>query len=516
MKPSGIVVAVAALGWVLYKRKELGRVEIGFWLFVALGGVIYGTGLVAPPNFEKLFEDIGTTLGKWTYLLVGALAYLETGAFIGLIAPGETTILFGGFVAGQGKISLVVLLAIVWGAALAGDVTSYFLGRRLGREFLVKHGPKVKITEDRLEKVEGFFQKYGGSAILLGRFVGLVRAIAPFIAGSSRLPFRRFIVFDIIGTGIWGCGLVLLGYVFWQSFDKLLKVAKQGLLGLAVFIVVVVGIVALVRFLRDDERREEARRSLEAHAIGRHVILPAGRLGLRLVPSFAAIQLATLAAIGLVGGFTFGAFAHAVNDGHDAAHGHGVDEPGQRHRDGRPRERGQGADVAGLPAGRRAARARHRDLPRRPADLRRQRGARGRHDPRGDPVQRGQGGDRPPAPARRSSSTRRARATRRATPPTRSRGSRWPSRWPARCPGIGRRASLVTAALVVAVVIGGTRVYLQVHYASDVLGGWGLGLACYSLCGLVVVAVAFLRQNAGDARAADRPGSTPGSDPSPS
>ena len=74
---------------------------------VAVAGLaLSGTGIVEPPNLEKLIEDVGTKLGKWTYLLVGALAFLETGAFIGLVAPGETAVLVGGVVAGQGQISL--------------------------------------------------------------------------------------------------------------------------------------------------------------------------------------------------------------------------------------------------------------------------------------------------------------------------------------------------------------------------------------------------------------------------
>jgi undecaprenyl-diphosphatase len=519
VKPSGLVVAAAALGWVVYKRKEIGKVEAGFWVVVAAVGVLYGLGVIAPPNFEKIVEHIGSTLGKWTYLLVGALAFLETGAFVGLIAPGETTILLGGFVAGQGKISLVLLLAIVWACALAGDVTSYFLGRRLGRDFLVRHGPKVKITEDRLEKVEGFFQKYGGSAILLGRFVGLVRAVAPFIAGSSRLPFRRFIVFDVIGTGIWGCGLVILGYVFWQSFDKLLKFAKQGILALAIVICLVVGIIAAVRWIRDEENRRQAREFLEARAIGRVVILPAARLGMRLVPSLAAIQLATLTAIGLVGGFTFFALGSAVQNGVSF---HTDTVAADMARDLRTDTVVSIAKVftnlGSLPAielitfgavmfliGRRYF---------------------------AEAVAIGIGGifvvvanhvakaaiDRPrPAGGLISAD-----------------GSSYPSghatysiAWIAvavavarASPGWARRTGLIVASLAIAFLIGASRVYLGVHYGSDVTGGWGLGLACYSICGLVVVAVAFLRQNGEHAAATPEPEPRaerqPQSDPSPS
>ena len=166
-------------------------------------------------------------------LLVGVMAFLETGAFIGLLAPGETVILIGGVVAGQGKIDIVALIAIIWACAVAGDVTSFFLGRRLGRAFLVKHGPKVQITEERLHTVEGFFDRHGGKAIFLGRFVGLVRAVAPFLAGSSGMPLRRFLPYDVLGAGLWGTTFALLGFFFWRSIDRVLALAKQGALALA-------------------------------------------------------------------------------------------------------------------------------------------------------------------------------------------------------------------------------------------------------------------------------------------
>ena len=120
----------------------------------AAGAGLIGAGVIELPNVEHLIEEAGKTLGKWTYLAVGIMAFLETGAFIGLVAPGETTVIVGGLVAGQGEISLMVLIAIVWTCAVPGDVTSYMLGRRLGRDFMVRHGARVKITEERLEQVE--------------------------------------------------------------------------------------------------------------------------------------------------------------------------------------------------------------------------------------------------------------------------------------------------------------------------------------------------------------------------
>src|SRR5918998_1420532 len=97
------------------------------------------------------------------------LAFLETGAFVGLVAPGETVVIAGGVVAGQGEIELLPLIGIVWACAVLGDTTSFYIGRRLGRPFLERHGPRVKITEERLQQVESYLQRHGGKTILIGR-----------------------------------------------------------------------------------------------------------------------------------------------------------------------------------------------------------------------------------------------------------------------------------------------------------------------------------------------------------
>ena len=130
-------------------------------------------GLIPAPDLEGALTDLSDSLGAWTYALVGALAFLETGAFVGLVAPGETAVVLGGVVAAEGGVDLVPMLAITWAAAALGDLASFALGRRLGRRFLVEHGRRIGVTPPRLERVEGFFSRHGGKAILIGRFVGL-------------------------------------------------------------------------------------------------------------------------------------------------------------------------------------------------------------------------------------------------------------------------------------------------------------------------------------------------------
>ena len=314
-----MVFAIALAAFLVWRRRRLEPTLVAGGALVAVGAFVYSLGVVHFPDLEQLLIDVGERLGKWTYVLVGALAFLETGAFIGLIAPGETALLLGGLVAGQGQVDVLTMIAVVWACAVAGDLTSFFLGRRLGRAFMVKHGAKVQITEARLEQVERFFDRHGGKAILIGRFVGLVRAVAPFMAGSSGMPLRRFVPYDVIGAGLWGSTFVVLGYVFWQSFSQLVDYAKKGALALGAVIVLVVAIVWLVRWVRDPDNRERMREWMERQAqrpalrplvrvlapLLRTTRRPARFVWDRVTPGDLGLEFTTLFAVAGVGAFVF-------------------------------------------------------------------------------------------------------------------------------------------------------------------------------------------------------------------
>ena len=173
----------------------------------------YGFGLYTLPSVDDALTRLAPALGNWTYPLVSVLAYLEAAAFVGLLVPGELTVVLGGAVARNGDVSIQPLFALVWLAAVAGDTTGFLLGRKLGSDFLLHHGPRFHVTPDVVARVEGIFDRHGGKAIILGRFIGLARAVTPFLAGSSQLPLRRFLAFDIAGAGAWAASFLAVGYL---------------------------------------------------------------------------------------------------------------------------------------------------------------------------------------------------------------------------------------------------------------------------------------------------------------
>jgi membrane protein DedA with SNARE-associated domain len=241
------------------------------WAAIAIAVVAAYVVFTQYVDIEKVLEDVANALGAWTYALVGAFAFAETGAFVGLLVPGETVMILGGAVAGQGATDLYLTIALAWAMAVGGDCTSFFIGRRLGREFLVKHGPRFGLGHERLEQVEDFFARHGGKTIFLGRFVGFVRAFAPFIAGSSGMRFRAFFPFSVLGCGLWVSSAVVVGYLFSRSIHTAIDYAGKGALLLGTLIVVVVGTVSAVRYLREEANRREAVRWLDSHGWSRWV-----------------------------------------------------------------------------------------------------------------------------------------------------------------------------------------------------------------------------------------------------
>jgi membrane protein DedA with SNARE-associated domain/membrane-associated phospholipid phosphatase len=509
VKPTWLVFAAALAAYLVWRRRRLEPTLLAGGVIVVIGSVVYGLGLVHLPNLEELLIDIGERLGKWTYLLVGALAFFETGAFIGLVAPGETALLLGGLVAGQGQIDVLTMIAIVWFAAVAGDLTSFFLGRRLGRRFLVKHGPKVQITEDRLGQVEAFFDRHGGKAILIGRFVGLVRAIAPFLAGSSGMPLRRFVPYDVIGAGLWGSTFVVIGYLFWQSFSQVVDYAKKGALALGTVIALVVALVWLVRWLRVPANRARTREWLERQA-ERPALRPLARLLIpvlrrtrrparfvwdRITPGDLGLELTTLLAVASVGSFVFVWDLVGIEERSFLMGDRGSLRLADRlHSDALVSVAKVITALGSLPAAialvviAGVVLVWHRHI--RDAALLAiglaltyvavhvTMDAVDRPRPAGALVDT-DGGAYP--------STHAAYAiTWVAVAVALSRT----------LPNLASRFAFVTVAIVVAVLVGLTRIYLRAHFLSDVVGGWALASFIFAFCAAVAVVIGYVRNNA--------------------
>jgi membrane protein DedA with SNARE-associated domain/membrane-associated phospholipid phosphatase len=169
----------------------------------------------------------------WAYLAVFAFAFAEGGLLIGLFLPGEAPILVAGALAFQGRVSIAAMAAVAAAAAVAGDSAGYWLGRRYGVR-LESTALGRKIGDHRWATAKAFLRRRGGKAVFLCRFVSIFRTLVPPVAGMAGMPYRRFVAFNAPAAALFGAGLVLAGYVAGGSWRVI-----EGRLGQASFVVVV-------------------------------------------------------------------------------------------------------------------------------------------------------------------------------------------------------------------------------------------------------------------------------------
>jgi undecaprenyl-diphosphatase len=170
---------------------------------------------------ERIIDFLRQFLSApWGYLIVGAATFLENSVGAGVIVPGETLVILGGFYARVGDLLVPwVAFAAVLGAVL-GDNTGYLIGRHLGRGFLERHGRALLITPERLDRADRYYRAHGGKTVFLGRFVPVVRSVGCILAGVAHMSWRRFFAYDVAGALIWGIGHTLLGYFLGASYER--------------------------------------------------------------------------------------------------------------------------------------------------------------------------------------------------------------------------------------------------------------------------------------------------------
>jgi membrane-associated protein len=159
------------------------------------------------------------------------LPALEASAFVGIVVPGEAAVVIGGALASQGKVSLAGALAAAILGAVAGDTVGYAVGKRWGKKMIPRLSRR---RARRVEKAEAFLRRHPGWAVTLGRFPPGLRTIVPGAAGMSSVPYRSFVLYNVLGAVVWGTTFVLLGYEAgrnWRRVETL--VSGGGLLLLA-------------------------------------------------------------------------------------------------------------------------------------------------------------------------------------------------------------------------------------------------------------------------------------------
>jgi len=187
------------------------------------------------------------------YLLVGLLAFGESAALVGFVLPGETALLFGGLLAAQGKVSLPAMMGLGICAAVAGDSVGYQLGHALGPGLQTSRLGR-RLGEQRWTRAQALLLRAGGRAVLLARFVSVVRALMPALAGMARMPYRTFLVWNAAGGLLWGGGFVLLGYLAGGSITTVERYLRLGWIPLAL----TASAVLLLRVLRSSHHRQRS------------------------------------------------------------------------------------------------------------------------------------------------------------------------------------------------------------------------------------------------------------------
>jgi len=183
-----------------------------------------------------------THLSGWVaYALIAALVFGETAVFVGFVLPGEIAAILGGVLASRGHLSLALLIVIVVVAAVAGPFIGYEIGSRMGeRLFAAKPLRRVRGGVDKARSV---LSTRGGIAVLLGRFLAIVRAIMPAAAGAAQVRYRTFAFYNVLGGLIWGAGYCVLGYLAGSAYAVVERRVGTGL-AIAVGVVVIAAAAA--------------------------------------------------------------------------------------------------------------------------------------------------------------------------------------------------------------------------------------------------------------------------------
>jgi membrane-associated protein len=202
---------------------------------------------------DRYLLDIVTTYGRWIYGVLFLIVFAETGLVVTPILPGDSLLFAAGALAATGALDITTAAVLLVAAAISGDAVNYAVGRAVGARVIQRSKTDPRwarwINPAYIERAHEFFERHGGKAIVLGRFMPIVRTFVPFVAGAATMTYPSFAIYNIIGGVVW-VGLCLgAGYVFGN-----VPVIKDNFSLVALGIVFVSILPMLIEYVRHRRR----------------------------------------------------------------------------------------------------------------------------------------------------------------------------------------------------------------------------------------------------------------------
>lgn len=190
-------------------------------------------------DLERLIEWGG-------YTVLVAMVFAESGLFVGFLLPGDSLLIAAGVVAQRGHLDLKILIPLLIIAAITGDATGYTIGRRAGPLLFAREDARF-FKRRYMEEALAFFDRHGGKAITISRFMAIIRSFVPSVAGAVGMPYAKFTAYNVVGGVLWVLSMTFAGYFIGEAAAKFEYVL--------IAVVILISFIPLMHFIREQRRR---------------------------------------------------------------------------------------------------------------------------------------------------------------------------------------------------------------------------------------------------------------------
>ena len=200
-------------------------------------------------HLDKTLGDVIQTYHAWTYLILFAIIFCETGLVVTPFLPGDSLLFMAGVFAKKGDLHVTYICLLLSVAAILGDTVNYWIGHLVGPKIF--HKEKVRfLNKEHLNRAHRFYEEYGGVTIIIARFMPIIRTFAPFVAGIGSMTYARFLLYNVVGGVAWIVILTLLGFFFAE-----IPIVKNNFTLVIVAIVVISVMPMVIEYIRSRSRK---------------------------------------------------------------------------------------------------------------------------------------------------------------------------------------------------------------------------------------------------------------------